>query len=136
MADDARTEARRRIAEVLHDHRRVAANCACGARAHLHRWHQANAVLDLFPKADWYEIAVPGMVADPQVWTYRRQLRLTGPVELHPEHPDPVEPVTEESPHDPSCQMLIKPPSGFPFDTFSCNCNAVPVPEEDPEEKP
>jgi len=82
MADDARTEARRRIAEVLHDHRRIAAHCACGARAHLHRWHQADAVLELFPDAAWHGLL--------NVSTGVRSRRLV----LH----GSSEPVTKESP--------------------------------------
>lgn len=30
-----------------------------------------------------------------------------------------------EWPHRPGCQMLKKPPTGFPFDNYSCNCDAA-----------
>ncbi len=35
--------------------------------------------------------------------------------------------------HRPDCQMLRQPPAGFPFDCFSCNCDAATrlIPEFD-----
>lgn len=30
-----------------------------------------------------------------------------------------------EWPHRPNCQMLKRPPTGFPFDNYSCNCDAA-----------
>lgn len=32
--------------------------------------------------------------------------------------------------HAPECQMLTEPPDGFPFESFSCNCDRVAPPEE------
>jgi hypothetical protein len=97
VADDARSEARRRFAEEL-----LKASHADSCMEPLYVRESevlADAVLELFPEVDWDGIAVPGE-GDPQSWIFRRRLRLTGPVELDPDNPDPlpVEPVVPEEP--------------------------------------
>ncbi len=94
MADDARTEARRRITEALTAHRLVGAFCACGEVANpeggrSHADHQVDELLfELFPDATWRTTWTNGNLTFPadRGRATNRQLVLTAP----------VEPVTEE----------------------------------------
>ena len=61
VADDARTEARRRLVEVLAAHRWVGASCACGERLPVGiAEHLAGVVLALFPTASWTNVTSMG----------------------------------------------------------------------------
>lgn len=95
MADDARTEAQRRLIEVLAQHPRLIVGdgsregCLCGwveileVENHTHAQHQADAVLALFLNVDWRG-SLNGSTG-----ARARQLTLHGPVEPVTEEPKP-----------------------------------------------